>query len=185
MILPLRAGAIGLSLRYELDGLVQKHRDLNRSLEETWASVLTVLTERWPDWPVEVWSNLTPTAADDGKPTWDLEFRVFFAGEQTNSRDVTAMVEFVVRGLADFLAAPAQVGWDGIRLGWHPLWAIDDGGVYRMLAPERTLDRAVYMLGHYAGQPSYFAAAVEAWPLSQAGLHIGLAEADLGWTFDS
>ena len=76
MILPLRAGALGLSLCYELDGLIQKHRDLNRSLEEAWASLLTVLTERWPDWPIEVWTRLLPYEEDGEEVPGDISMRI-------------------------------------------------------------------------------------------------------------
>ncbi len=52
-----------------------------------------------------------------------------------------------------------------------------------MIADTQTIEPSVWLLGHYAGEPEYFAASFEAWPLQYTGLPVEKAEADLGWTF--
>ncbi len=190
LILPVRGGNQGLGLGYPLSKLVDAHDDLNRALEEAFAGLLTVLCEGWPDWPIEIWTRLVepvvldgPDDDDEEAPDWTLEFRLFFAGEGPAHNDVTAMLSVVTQGMSAVLQVEPKVSWAGIDPTWKPLWAIDDAAIYRLLAPERTVDPAVYMLGHYAGRPAWFAAALEAWPLQGAGLPISLAEADTGWAF--
>ena len=183
MIVPLRGAAQAMAVTYSLGKLTAAHDDLNRSLEESWAGLLTVLTERWPDWPIEVWTRLLPYE-EDGEPKWHLQFLVSFAGEQADNRDVTAMTGFLLQGLSRCLGEEPLVNSCPVAPDCKPLWVVDDGTVLRLLAPEHTIDRAVFMLGHYAGQPTYFAASVEAWPLSRPDVPIEFAEADLAWAFD-
>ena len=186
--LPLRAGRNGLRLDYPLTGLIARHKDLNRSIEEAWAGLLTVVCEGWPDWPIEVWTRLVEQEVEDGAEEdegarWTLSFCVFFAGEGPENSDVAAMCDFATRGLQGVLELSPSVSWAGVDPAWKPLWAVDDAAIYRLLVPEATLNGAVYLLGSYAGQPAWFAATVEAWPLHEVALPIELAEADLGWAF--
>lgn len=186
LILPLRAGERGLCLDYPLAGLTARHADANRAIEEAWAGLLTVVCESWPDWPLEVWTRLEEQDELDpetGDPTWKVRFCLFFAGEGPDNSDVAAMCDFATRGLQGVLESSPAVSWAGIDPTWKPLWAVDDAAVYRLLAPEPTLSRGIYLLGSYAGRPAWFAAALEAWPLHGSGLSIGLAEADLSWVF--
>ncbi len=182
-ILPLRAGERGLCLDYPLTALLGRHRDLNRALEEAWAGLLTVVCEGWPDWPLEVWTRLEERRSEGEEPTWCLRFCLFFAGEGPDNQDVAAMCDFATRGLQGVLEESPEVSWGGIDPGWQPLWAVDDASVYRLLAPEASLSRAVYLLGSYAGRPAWFAAALEAWPLHGSGLPIHVAEVDTSWVF--
>ena len=187
MLLPMRGGGIALAVTYDLDVLVDSHPHLNPTLEQTWASLLSVMMERWPDWPVEVWSRVAIglKAEDDGPPVkrWEVSYRVFFAGEGPDVSDVVAMSNFLVQGLAGLLKAAPELAWGTIDPDWHALWAVDDGQVVRCLAQERGLGPAVFLVGHYAGEPTYFAATVEAWPLSTAALNVELREADTAWAF--
>ena len=186
LILPLRAGERGLCLDYVLAALTKRHADLNRALEEAWAGLLTVVSESWPDWPLEVWTRLEEEDEPDpdtGEPRWKLRFCLFFADEGPDNQDVAAMCDFATRGLQGVLELSPAVSWGGIDPDWSPLWAVDDATVYRLLAPEPTLSRGVYLLGSYAGQPAWFAATLEAWPLHGSSLGIELAEADSGWAF--
>ena len=185
LILPLRAGERGLRLDYSLNEMTRRHVDANRALEEAWAGLLTVVCESWPDWPLEVWTRLREDEPDPetGDPVWTLCFCLFFAGDGPDNQDVAAMCDFATRGLQGVLLLTPTITWGGIDPDWKPLWAVDDGEVYRLIVPERTMSHAVYLLGTYAGLPAWFAATLEAWPLQGSGLPIKLAEADMGWTF--
>ena len=183
MIVPLRGAAQAMAVTYSLEKLTAAHDDLNRTLEESWGGLLTVLTERWPDWPIEIWGRLLAFEEDE-QPKWHLQFLVSFAGEQADNRDVVAMTGFVLRGLGRCLGIEPLVNRCPVGPDSKPLWVVDDGAVLRLLVPEATIDRAIFMLGHYAGQPAYFAASTEAWPLARSEISIGLAEADLAWAFD-
>jgi hypothetical protein len=194
-LIPLRGGAQGLSLSYDLEALLDAQPNLNAVLETVWAGLLHVVSERWPDWPVEVWTRVAggPDAdgegSDDGERgdggAWQLQFRVFFGGDGSmDSKEVQTMVSFVLRALRLRLGADPELGWGGISDSWHPLWAVDDESVYRLLAPEATVEPSVYQLGHYGGEPAWFAATLEAWPLRNAEAPIELAEADTAWAFD-
>ncbi len=199
MLIPLRGGATTLGLEWDLEELVALNKNLNRTLEEAWGGLLTVLVESWPDWPIEVWSRLerrepegdeaqevqaTPGAEPDAKvERWVLAYRVSFANEGAENADVAAMVTYVTRGLAAVLQVAPEVSWDAIEPGWKALWAIDDTQVYRLIADERTMEPSLWMVGQYAGLPSYFAATLEAWPLQGVRLPLKHAEADLGWAF--
>jgi len=183
VIIPLRGAAQAMAVSYDLAKMTTAHDDLNRTLEEGWGGLLTVLTERWPDWPVEVWGRLL-AQEEDGEPKWFLQFLVSFAGEQVNNRDVAAMTGFLLRGLTRCLGVEPIVNRCPVDPDCKPLWVIDDGTVLRLLVPESTIDAAVFMLGHYAGQPAYFAASIEAWPLARPEITIDFAEADLAWAFD-
>ena len=183
MIVPLRGAAQAMSVVYGLEELTAAHKDLNYTLEEAWGGLLTVITERWPDWPIEVWARLL-AQEEDGKPKWYLQFLVSFAGEQADNRDVAAMTELLLRGLSRCLGKDAQINRCPISPDCKPLWVIDDTEVLRLLVPEHTIDGAVFMLGHYAGEPAYFAASVSAWPLANSNASIALAEADTAWAFD-
>jgi hypothetical protein len=190
LVLPMRAGPMGLALAYSLNELANRHGDLNRALEEAWAGVLTVLREGWPDWPLEVWTALEllppleeEEGDEDATPRWVLHFRLFFAGEGPENGDVAAMVDFVVRGLQGVLEVTPLIDWMGVHPGWRPLWAVDDAQIYRLIAPEITAEPSVYLLGWYSGRPALFAASLEAWPLQGAAQPIDFAEADLGWAF--
>ncbi len=189
MLLPLRGGAIALAITYDLDELVEAHPHLNPTLEQTWASVLSVMAERWPDWPMEVWSRIAvgmKPAEDDapGTARYELSYRVFFAGEGPDVSDVVAMSNFMVQGLAGLIQAAPELAWGTITPDWRALWAVDDGAVVRLIATERAIGPSVYLIGHYGGEPTYFSAAVEAWPLSTARLAIQMAEADTAWAFE-
>jgi len=184
MIVPLRGAAQAMSVVYDLAELTAAHNDLNRTLEEAWGGLLTVLTERWPDWPIEVWTRLLSEEQEEGDPKWHLQFLVSFAGEQADNREVAAMTGFLLRGLSRCLGKDAKLNRCPVSPDCKPLWVIDDARVLRLLVPEATLDDAVFMLGHYAGLPAYFAASVSAWPLTNSEAHIALAEADLAWAFD-
>jgi hypothetical protein len=188
MLMPLRGGPIALAITYDLDELVEAHPHLNPTLEETWASVLSVMAERWPDWPLEVWSRVAvgiKAAIDDtpSTPRYELSYRVFFGGEGPDVSDVVAMSNFLVQALAGLIQAAPELAWGTIDPAWRSLWAVDDGEVIRLIATERALGPSVYLVGHYAGEPTYFSAAVEAWPLSTARLPIKLVEADTAWAF--
>ena len=188
MLIPVRGGHLALALDWDFQALVDRHPDLNRTMEEAWAGLLSVLAESWPDWPIEVWSELRKIDPDDptdpeALPTWRLGYRVCFSGQDASNADVAAMVQFVTRGLGAVVDGTADVSWDGVTPGWKVLWAIDDAVVYRMIADTQTIESSVWLLGHYAGEPEYFAATFEAWPLQHAGLPVQRAEADLGWAF--
>jgi hypothetical protein len=183
MIIPLRGAAQAMAVSYSLEKLTAAHDDLNCTLEEAWGGLLTVLTERWPDWPVEVWGRILPYE-EDAQPKCFLQFLVSFAGEQADNRDVAAMTGFLLRGLVRCLGDEPLVNRCPVGPDCKPLWVIDDNVVLRLLVPEDTLDKAVFMLGHYAGQPAFFAASIEAWPLGRQEVPIALAEADLAWAFD-
>ena len=185
MLIPLRGGAFGLGLTYPLEPLVEAHDDLNRTFEEAWAGLMTVLLEGWPDWPVEVWTRLSSSFNEEGKERWFVQFLVFFAGEGPDNSDVAAMLDFVTRGLRGVIAVPPVVLWTRLAPDCKPLWVIDDAAIYRALAPERGLEPSVYLLGHYAGRPAWFSATVEAWPLHGAGLPIGLVDVDTSWAFST
>jgi hypothetical protein len=188
MLLPLRGGSIALAITYDLDDLIEAHPHLNPALEQVWASVLGVSSERWPDWPLEVWSRVSVGVmeADGHDPPvkrYEVSYRVFFGGEGPEVSDVVAISNFLVRGLAGLIRATPELSWGTIDPTWRILWAVDDGRVVRLLAPARSLGPSVFLLGHYAGEPTYFAATIEAWPLSTARLKIELAEADTAWAF--
>ena len=188
MILPMRGGPIGLAITYDLDELIEANSHLNPMLEQVWASVLSVIAERWPDWPIEVWGQVAVglSEAEEDKPPvprWEALYRVFFGGEGPDVPDVVAISNFLVQGLAALIDAPPELAWGTIDPDWFVLWAIDDGNVIRLLAPARSLEPSVFLIGHYAGEPRYFAAALEAWPLSTARLDIEFAEADTDWAF--
>jgi hypothetical protein len=188
MLIPVRGGHLALALEYDFQGLVDRHPDLNRTMEEAWASLLSVVAESWPDWPIEVWSNLSKVEAVDpddpeSLPTWRLGYRVTFSGQDASNPDVAAMVAFITQGLGKVVDGDPEVSWAGISPGWRALWVVDDTQVFRMIADTQTIESSVWMLGHYAGEPEYFAATFEAWPLRHAGLPIERAEADLGWAF--
>ena len=189
MLLPLRGGHIALAVTYDLDDLIEAHPHLNPILEQTWASALSVLAERWPEWPIEVWSRLAVgvKASEDESSVvkrWELSYRVFFAGEGPDVTEVVAISNFLVQALAGLIEAPPELAWGTIDPDWQALWVVDDGRVARLYATERGIDASVYLVGHYAGEPKYFAAAIEAWPLSTARLDIDLVEADTAWAFD-
>jgi hypothetical protein len=181
--LPLRADGPGLRLEYSLTELVAKHPDLNRSLEEAFAGLLTVVCEGWPDWPIEVWTRLVGVEVEDEEPRWIVSFCIFFGGEGPDNSDVAAMVDFSIRGLQGVLELSPIIGWAGVDSTWKALWAVDDAQICRLQVPEATVDGAIFLLGSYAGQPAWFAATTEAWPLRDAGLPIALAQVDLGWAF--
>jgi len=188
-IIPLRGADIALGIDYSMGELMEEHQDINRTLEEAWAGLLTLLVRNWPDWPIELWSRLDEIPNDD--PTEDLpsqyliRFRLSFGGEGPSNSDVTAMLDVVTRGLRAVVRVEPELSWDGIGVDWFPLWAVDDGKVFRLLAPEATVENSVYMIGVYAGEPTLFAGTLEAWPLtgSRAALGIEIAEVDLGWAF--
>ena len=68
MMLPLRGSRHALTIAWDLDDLVLSSDDLNKSFEEMWLSLLSVLVERWPDWPIEIWTRLVPVLADETSP---------------------------------------------------------------------------------------------------------------------
>tara|TARA_Y100001968_G_C19406608_1_gene744009 strand:+ start:856 stop:1395 length:540 start_codon:yes stop_codon:yes gene_type:complete len=172
-----------MAVVYPLKELTGTHKDLNRSLEESWGGLLTVMAERWPDWPVEVWGRILADE-EDGEPRWLLQFLVSFAGEPADNREVAAMTSFLLHGLARCLGEKAAVYRTPISPECKPLWVIDDARVFRLTVPEHTIDAALYLLGHYAGQPAFFAASTSAWPLLASEAEIELADADLAWAFD-
>ncbi|MEE2828713.1 MAG: hypothetical protein VX498_05970, partial [Myxococcota bacterium] len=181
--IPLRGSRTALTFTWELDVLVGQFDDLNRTLEELSASVLTVLVERWPDWPVEVWGCLGEVS-EGSKPRWDLDVRFSIAGLGPEDKHVAAVARFLIEGVSKLIPIEARMSWEKIDLSCRPLWIIDDGLVHRVLAPEGSVEQSVYLLGHYAGQPSWFAAAIEAWPLHGTGLSIQLSDVDLAWAFE-
>lgn len=196
MLIPVRGGSVALALDWDFQGLVDRHPDLNRAMEEAWAGMLSVVAESWPDWPIEVWSLLErvepeeddepPPDPEDGEEpveAFRLGYRVCFSGQDAENADVAAMVQFITRGLAAVIDGPATVSWGAVVPGWRVLWVIDDAQLYRMVADTQTIEPSVWLLGHYAGEPEYFAASFEAWPLRYTGLPVKRAEADLGWTF--
>jgi len=194
MMIPMRGGRNALSLSWGLGDLMGRHSDLNKTYEESWAGMLHVIVDSWADWPVEVWLRLVELelteeerAEEEDKPLggWALQWLVSFAGEGPERRDVAAMVSFVTQGLESVLGEKPAVGWTSIDPGDKAMWVIDDGSVYRLYADVPTEEPMVFLIGHYAGEPALFAAAVEAWPLHRARrrLNVDLAEADLGWAF--
>jgi hypothetical protein len=191
VLIPLRGGRQCLALAWQFQEIWERHDDLNRTLEQCFAGLLKVLAESWPDWPVEIWGSLVDRGlAEDEEepdqgfsPRWWLEYRVSFGGEGPEQKDVAAMVAFVSQGLASVLGADPEVSWGSVDPDWRALWVVDDAEVYRLLAAEWTDEASVFLIGHYAGQPTLFAATLEAWPLKHARLGIRTAEADLGWAF--
>lgn len=190
-VIPLRGAQIALAMDYSMAELMEEHNDLNRALEEAWAGLLTVLSRNWPDWPIELWSRVDEIVPDDptdeSGSTYLIRFRLSFAGEGPANSDVTAMLDVVTRGMRAVTRVEPVLGWDGIGVDWLPLWAIDDGVLYRLLAPEMTVEDSVYMVGVYGGEPTLFAGTLEAWPLnlSRSALGIEIAGVDLGWAFSA
>lgn len=182
-LLPLRAGAEGLALCYDLDDLLGVHGMLNPALEQAWASALLVLAEGWPDVPVEVWARVEEGEDGDSAARQELKYRIFFAGEGRGTPTADAMAAFLCRALAQVLGIEPEVTWDGVTPDFWGIWAIDDGSVYRLLSSDRTIESSVMLVGEYAGMPTLFAAAIEAWPLGDLDLGIQLAEADTDWAF--
>lgn len=183
MILPLRGSSSALTFAWDLDDLLLQFDDLNRTLEELWASLLTVLLERWPDWPVEIWGRLTPVL-DSEKPRWSLDFVISIGALGPEDRHVAAVVRFLTEGVAKLIPVEARLSWGRVDVRCKPLWLIDDGQIHRALAPEGSVERTVYLLGHYAGQPAWFAATLEAWPLHGSGLQVQLTDVDMAWAFE-
>ena len=187
MLIPMRAGDEGLVVSWDLEELVAVLPRPNVELERVWASVLTVVRDSWPDWPIEVWGNIEETSEDPEaeERTFALLFAVFFGGEGRQSKTAAEMAAFVLSALNKALPLEAASSWGRVDPDWKPLWAVDDAQVLRLLAPEHTLEPSVYMVGSYAGIPTLFAASLEAWPLTPARRRIGveLAEADLEWSF--
>ncbi len=189
--IPLRGAQTALAMDYSMAELMEEQNDLNRALEEAWAGLLTVLVRNWPDWPIELWSRVDEVVPED--PTdeegsaYFIRFRLSFAGEGPANSDVTAMLDVVTRGMRAVTRVQPLLDWDGIGVDWLPLWAIDDGKVYRLLAPEMTVEDSVYMVGVYGGEPTLFAGTLEAWPLNQSrgALGIEIAGVDLGWAFSA
>jgi len=81
-----------LTISWDLDDLVLSTNDLNKTLEEMWLSLFTVLVERWPDWPVELWTRLTPVLIDEEKPRYDLDFLISVGAEGPDDKHVAAVV---------------------------------------------------------------------------------------------
>jgi hypothetical protein len=183
VIIPIRGARQALTVSWDLDDLVLRFDDLNRTLEELWASILSVLVERWPDWPIEVWTRLSPIVEDE-KPRYELDFLISVGAEGPDDKHVAAVVRFLTAGVVKLMPNPPRFGWERIKTDCKPLWVIDDATVYRVLAPEDSVDQSVYLLGHYAGQPTWFAATVEAWPLHGAQLAVDLIDVDTAWAFD-
>ena len=52
MLIPMRAGDEGLVVSWDLEELVAVLPRPNVELERVWASVLTVVRDSWPDWPI-------------------------------------------------------------------------------------------------------------------------------------
>lgn len=180
--IPMRGGPGALLFACELGGLAARHEDVNRTLEEAWAGLLCVVRDAWPDWPLEVWSRLDPQEDEDGdESAWHLVYGVVFGGEGPDNPDVAAMADFAVRGLGKVVGVGLDASWGAIDPTWNPLWAVDDGQVYRLLASEPTAEPSLYLLGTYAGQPAWFAATLDAWPLEGKCLPVETADVDLGW----
>ncbi len=189
-IIPLRGARKALTIDYSMAELMEAHLDLNRTLEEAWAGLLTILVRNWPDWPIEVWSRID--VVDDPDETdapsqYVIRFRVTFAGESADNSDVTAMIDTITRGLRAVTRVEAELGWGSVDVDWSPLWAIDDARVFRLIAPEPTVEDSVYLVGAYGGEPTLFAGTLEAWPLQQSrrALGIEVAGVDLGWAFSA
>lgn len=182
-VLPMRGGAEGLALCFDLDELLDAHTVLNPALEQAWASALLVLAEGWPDVPVEVWARVDEGADGDGLERVELGYRVFFAGEGRGSEVADSMSAFLRRALSQVLGVEPELSWLGVEPNHWPIWAIDDGAVYRLLAADRTIEESVLLVGEYGGEPTLFSAALEAWPLHDLDLGIQLAEADTDWAF--
>ena len=185
MMLPLRGSRHALTISWDLDDLVLSSDDLNKSFEEMWLSLLSVLVERWPDWPIEIWTRLVPVITDEAKARWDLEFLVSVGSEGPDDKHVAAVVRYLTAGVAKLIPIPPRLSWNRILTDCKPLWLVDDAQVYRVLAPEAGEEPALYLLGHYAGQPAWFAATVEAWPLHGVRLEVQLADVDTAWAFDA
>lgn len=191
--IPLRGAQHALGLRYSLPELLSLHGDPNRVLEEAWAGLLSIWSRNWSDWPIEVWVRLLENytkgdGADEPEAVaWEVEFAISFAEQGPDNGDVAAMIDAGTRGLRAVLKVDASLSWTRIDPDWHPLWAIDDGRVYRLLAPEPTIERTVYLIGIYSGVPAVFASTLEAWPLAHARTTLGvrLAEVDTGWAFQA
>lgn len=194
MVIPLRAGDEALILSWDLEELVASLPNTNLDLERIWAGLLTVVRDSWPDCPIEVWAVVDEVphipevdSADAALASlYQLRFAVFFGGEGRTSKMAAAMASFVISGVARSAPLEPVADWGGIAPHWKPLWVVDDEEVMRLYAPEATLDRSIYLLGSYAGQPTWFAASEEAWPLQRAQQTIGisLADADVTWAFD-
>ena len=195
MIIPLRAGAEALVLSWDLEEFVATMANPNLELERLWAGLLTVVRDSWPDYPIEVWATVDEVehvpevdASDDPTPDslFKTRFAVFFGGDDRSSKTAAAMASFMISAIGRSVPIEPVADWGSIAPDWKPLWAIDDGVVYRLFAPEATLDRSLYMLGSYAGRPTWFAASEEAWPLQRARREIGIkvADADVSWAFD-
>ena len=195
MVIPLRASGEALILSWDLEALAAATPNLNLDLEKVWAGLLTVVRDSWPDWPVELWTCVEETEqaievdADpdaEGPSPYRLRFAFFFGGGDRQTKTSAAMASFVLAALGNAVPLEPRADWGVIAPNWKPLWVVDDGAVLRLFAPEATLDRSVYLLGSYAGRPTWFAASEEAWPLQRAQEQIGieLADADVSWAFD-
>jgi len=204
MLIPMRAGHEALIVSWDLEEIVATLPNPNVELEKIWAGLLVVVRDSWPDLPVEVWTHVAERdgvdeidvdalpAEDDASgdapapSPYRLQFAVFFGGEDRTSKTAAAMASFMLAGLARAVPVEPAAEWGPISPAWKPLWAIDDANVLRLFAPEATLERSVYLLGSYAGRPTWFAASEEAWPLQRARAAIGidLADADVSWAFD-
>jgi hypothetical protein len=191
-LIPLRGAQCALALDYSMAALRGEHHDLNTALEEAWAGLFIVLVRNWPNWPIELWSRVDALPedplADENTPTqYVVRFRLSFAGEGVDNSDVAAMLDVVTRGLRAVMRVEPELSWAPIRSDYLPLWAIDDGMVYRLLAPEMTVEDSIYMIGSYAGEPRLFASTLDAWPLagSRRALGIHLCGVDLGWAFSA
>ncbi len=180
--MPMRGGADGLVLTWDIDALAGRHGQLNVALEQAFASTLTVVAEGWPDLPVEVWARVRTGVDSEREPRWELQFCSFFAGT-ARSAEYKDVLTFFMKGLHGVLREAPEPAWGGIDPDWAPLWAIDDGRVLRLLATERTMEPSVFLVGHLNGDPSLFAAALEAWPLQGSDVPVELAEADTDWAF--
>ena len=208
MMIPLRGGAEGLVLSFDVEDFVASASRPNVEIEKFWAGMLTVLRDRWPDWPIEVWGtiegvddepiDLSTIEDDDEEPeplppidpnappnSFTLSFMVFFGGEERSEPTVAAMAAFVVSAATRALPLEPNVRWGKLSEGWKPLWAVDDEEVLRLYASEATVEESVYLLGSYGGVPTLFAASMEAWPLQGASEQIGvqLADADPEWAW--
>ncbi|MCO4773640.1 MAG: hypothetical protein KDA24_26645 [Deltaproteobacteria bacterium] len=195
MMIPLRAGDEALVISWDLEEIAATLGNLNVEMERVWASLLTVVRDSWPEMPIEVWTTveeveLIPEVDADPEPQpispYRLKFAVFFGGGDRMSKTVAAMASFVLSGISRAMPLEPEASWGTIAPDWKPLWAVDDANVLRLFAPERTLDRSLYLLGSYAGRPMWFAASEEAWPLQKAqeAIGISLADADVTWAFD-
>jgi hypothetical protein len=213
MLIPLRAGDEGLILSWDLEEVVGVLRDPNLEFERLWAGLLTVMRDSWPDWPIEVWAavddasgdserdfgaafgeeddeevdaDLPPAEQDGAASPFRVKFALFFGGDGRDSMTGAAMASFAIAAIARALPVEPVADWGHISPDWKPLWVVDDEVIYRLYAPEATIDSAMYLLGSYAGLPTWFAASEEAWPLHQAYAQLGieLADADTSWAFD-